>query len=82
MALLGFIISVVAAGFLVISLIPLLGWINWFTTLPLAVIGAALSGISLTRHGRFSIIGILGMIAGILVFFAGVNRLIIGCGVF
>ena len=82
MALLGFIVSIIAAGFLLIGLIPFLGWINWFTTLPIAVIGAALSGISLTRRNRFTVLGILGIIIAVLVFFAGVNRLIIGCGIF
>jgi hypothetical protein len=82
LGLIGFIISLVAAGFMLVGLIPLLGWINWFTSLPLAVAGAALSGISLTRRGLSNVFGILGLIVSIVVFFIAFSRLIAGCGIF
>jgi hypothetical protein len=82
LGLIGFIISLVAAGFTLVGLIPGLGWINWFTSLPLAVTGAALCGISLTRRGLLSILGILGLIVSIAVFFIAFSRLVVGCGIF
>ncbi len=82
LGLIGFIISLVAAGFMLVGLIPLLGWINWFTSLPLAVAGAALSGISLTRRDLSNVFGVLGLIVSIVVFFIAFGRLIAGCGIF
>jgi hypothetical protein len=82
MGLIGFIISLVAAGFMLVGLIPFLGWINWFTSLPLAAAGAALSGISLTRRGLSNIFGILGLVVSIVVFFVSFSRLMAGCGIF
>jgi hypothetical protein len=81
MGVIGFIISLVAGGFMLLGLLPFLGWINWFTTLPLAVAGAALSAMGISRHGRVKAISILGLIISILVFFVAVNRLILGCGI-
>lgn len=43
MSLVGCGVGVFAALSFLVGLIPLLGWINWFTTLPLAVISAAIS---------------------------------------
>ncbi len=77
--LIGFVVSLVAGGFMVIGLIPLLGWLNWITTLPLAIVGAVLSGISLAH--RKGGIGIAGLVISIVVFFIATGRLIIGCGI-
>jgi hypothetical protein len=82
MGIIGFILSLVSGGFMLISLIPFLGWLNWFTTLPLAVAGAAFSGLGLARKNPISGIAIAGLIISILVFVIGVGRLFAGCGVF
>jgi hypothetical protein len=81
MGLIGFILSLVAGGFMLIGLIPLLGWLNWITTLPLAVAAAALSGAGISRRNRDGL-AIAGLVISIIVFFVAVNRLIVGCGVF
>jgi hypothetical protein len=82
MAIIGFILSLVSGSFMLIGLIPFLGWLNWITTLPLAVAGGVFSGLGITRAGGIKGFGIAGLIISILVFFVAVNRLILGCGVF
>jgi hypothetical protein len=77
--ILGFVVSLVAAGFMVIGLIPFLGWLNWLTTLPLSIVGAALSAVGLVRHRNH--IAVAGLAISIVVFFIAVGRLIIGCGI-
>lgn len=36
-------LSILAALFLAVGLIPFLGWLNWFTSLPLSILGAIFS---------------------------------------
>jgi hypothetical protein len=36
----GCILSIVAGCFLLIGLIPLLGWLNWLTSLPISLLAA------------------------------------------
>jgi hypothetical protein len=79
MGILGFIFSLIAALFMLIGLVPFLGWLNWFTTLPAAVLGVVFSGIGLSRHRGG--LGVVGLIIGVVVFFIAVGRLIIGCGI-
>lgn len=79
MGIIGFIISLVAGGFMLIGLPPFRGWTNWYTTLPAAIVGAAFSGIGLTRsRGGMAKAG---LVISIVVFFIAVARLIIGCGI-
>jgi hypothetical protein len=79
MGILGFIISLVAAGFMLIGLIPFLGWLNWITTLPAAVLGAVFSGLGLARHR--GVLAMVGLVISVVVFFLAAGRLIIGCGI-
>jgi hypothetical protein len=80
MGIIGFIFSLVAAGFMLIGLLPFLGWLNWVTTLPAAVAGAVLSGIDVSRSKGG--IGAAGLIISLIVFVIGVGRLVLGCGAF
>jgi hypothetical protein len=79
MGVVGFILSLVAGGFMLIGLIPLLGWLNWITTLPLAIVAVIFSalGISKNRGG----IGVAGLVVGILVILVASGRLFVGCGI-
>jgi hypothetical protein len=79
MGIIGFIVSLVAGCFMLIGLIPFLGWLNWITTLPLAIAGAVLSGTGLARSR--SGIAVAGLVISIVVFFIAVGRLIVGCGI-
>ena len=78
MSVIGLIISLIAALFLIIGLIPFLGWLNWFTTLPAAVLGAIISGVAATRPKNR--VAITGLIISLAVFVISVLRLIIGGG--
>jgi hypothetical protein len=80
MGVLGFIFSLVAMFFLFIGVFPFLGWLNWFTTLPAAILGVIFSGRGLSR-GR-SGIAIAGLVIGIMVLVLAFGRLAIGCGIF
>jgi hypothetical protein len=71
--------SLVAGFFLLIGLIPFLGWLNWFTTLPAAVLGAILSGVALTRFKRGT--AVAGLIISLAVFAVALVRLFIGGGI-
>jgi hypothetical protein len=80
MGIIGFIFSLIAGLFMLIGLIPFLGWINWFTTLPAAVVGAVLSGISVSR--KKGGIGTVGLIISLIVFVIAIGRLALGGGFF
>jgi hypothetical protein len=79
MGLIGFILSLVAGGFMLIGLIPLLGWLNWITTLPLAIVAVIFSamGISKNQGG----IGVAGLVISIVVILVAIGRLHLGCGI-
>jgi hypothetical protein len=81
MGIIGFVLSLVGGCFMLIGLIPFLGWLNWFTTLPLAVVAGVLSGLGANRRNHISIFGVVGLIISILVFIVGVGRLFLGCGI-
>lgn len=80
MGFIALLLSFLAAIFMFVGLIPFLGWLNWFTTLPLAVAGAVLSILTLVKHPR-SLAGVGGIILSLIVVFVAVIRLSLGCGV-
>ncbi len=79
MGVVGFIFSLISAGFMIIGLIPFLGWTNWFTTLPAAVVGVILSALGLSRSK--SGLAVAGLVIGIVVIVVASGRLVIGCGI-
>ena len=80
MGIIGLIISLIAGFFMLIGLIPFLGWFNWFTTLPVAILGAIICGIAASRWR--SGYAIAGLVISLAVFVIAVGRLAIGCGIF
>jgi len=80
MGIIGLIISLIAGFFMLIGLIPFLGWFNWFTTLPVAILGAIISGIAAARWR--SGYAIAGLVISLVVFVIALGRLSIGCGIF
>jgi hypothetical protein len=65
------IIGIVAAIFVAIAFLPLLGWANWLVV-PLAIIGAAIGALSRGSAGRN---------LNIVVIVVGVLRLMLGGGI-
>ena len=65
------IIGIVAAIFVAIAFLPLLGWANWLVV-PLAIIGAAIGALSRGSAGRN---------LNIVVIIVGVLRLMLGGGI-
>lgn len=72
-------LSLLAGIFLLLGLIPLLGWLNWLTTLPLALLGALFSWQALQR-GPDDALAKMGLVASVLVFAVGAFRLALGGG--
>jgi signal transduction histidine kinase len=50
MTLIGCGVGLLAATTVLVGLIPFLGWINWFTTLPLAALSAAMTYVATQAH--------------------------------
>ena len=80
MGFIGLGVSIAAGFFMLIGLIPFLGWLNWFTTLPLSVVGASISCLGAARSR--SVFGVAGLVIGVVAFFIGMSRLVVGCGIF
>ena len=76
----GFVMSLVAGFFMLIGLIPFLGIINWFTTLPVATLGIIFSSISVSKSK--SGLATAGLAISIVVICIAILRLIIGFGIF
>ncbi|OGO23971.1 MAG: hypothetical protein A2144_06465 [Chloroflexi bacterium RBG_16_50_9] len=81
MRFIGLFISLMAALFLLIGLLPLLGWFNWFTTLPAAVLGAIISAIAAAQSKARSRVALTGLIISLAVFVIALIRLSIGGGI-
>ncbi len=79
MSALGCGFSLFAGGFLLLGLIPLLGWLNWITTLPLAVLGAIFCYQAMKARPDDALAK-MGLIASVLVFAFGAFRLSLGGG--
>jgi len=71
--------GLLAALFFLLGLIPLLGWLNWITTLPLAAIAASLSYVAL-RQDRRNTIAALSLAASIILILLTLFRLSLGGG--
>jgi hypothetical protein len=80
MGALGCGLSIFAGFFLLLGLIPLFGWLNWITTLPLAFLGAIFCYQAMKTHPADGMAK-LGLIASVLVFAFGAFRLSLGSGI-
>jgi hypothetical protein len=73
-------LAVLAAGFALLGVLPLLGWLNWISTLPLAILAIVFSGVALSRGSR-SPTATLGLAGGVFALCWGVFRLTLGGGI-
>lgn len=71
--------GLLAALSFLVGLIPFLGWLNWFTSLPLAVISAAMA-YSATKDGRTHAGARFTLAASVLLIIITLGRLSIGGG--
>ncbi|MFQ5778982.1 MAG: hypothetical protein ACE5IP_13330 [Terriglobia bacterium] len=79
--LIGLFLAFLSAVFLLVGLIPLLGWMNWITSLPLAGAGLAFSRIS-ARSPRGSFLGTAGTTLCTFIIAVALFRLYLGHGIF
>ncbi|MDD3994943.1 MAG: hypothetical protein WCZ22_05750 [Dehalococcoidales bacterium] len=78
MSILGFIIGILTGIGATVSLLPLLGWLNWLN-IPVAIIGLVFSILGVNK-GRNKGIGTAGIIINAILIVYGIIRLIIGGG--
>lgn len=79
MAGLGCGLSILAGMFLAIGIIPFLGWLNWFTSLPLSILGAIFCHLAL-RDRPGTPIAQIGLVASVLLMCITLFRLALGGG--
>jgi hypothetical protein len=79
--LIGIVFGIAAGACLLVGLIPLLGWLNWLTSLPLAIVGLAFSLVS-ARARIGSSLGVAGTVLCLGVIAVAVLRLVLGHGFF
>jgi hypothetical protein len=77
---LGCMFSILAGFFLLVGLIPLLGWLNWLTTLPLSALAIMFSYLAVRERPGDSLARVA-LIAGVLIFATGAFRLSLGAGI-
>ena len=79
MAMFGCGLGLLATLFMVIGLVPLLGWLNWATSLPMSAVAAIFFYLDLKEPPR-SGFSQIGFILAVLVLGIVVFRLILGGG--
>ncbi|MBA3378360.1 MAG: hypothetical protein H0T93_05715 [Chloroflexia bacterium] len=79
MGALGCGLALLATMFMLLGLIPLLGWLNWFTSLPLALVATVLFYLELREPPRLPIAQ-AGFLLSVVVLCIVVFRLVIGGG--
>jgi hypothetical protein len=79
-ALIGIAIGLLSAVFLAVGLLPLLGWLNWITSLPLAFLGLIFSRIG-ARSARGGALATIGTLICSAVIVTALARLALGGGI-
>jgi uncharacterized membrane protein len=72
--------SIAAAIFAIFGLLPLFGWLNWFTTLPFAFLAILFGLLGLIADQQRSAAA-LALIFGVILLCWGLFRLLIGGGI-
>lgn len=79
MGIISLVIGIIGSLIMVLALIPLLGWINWFN-LPLAATGWVVGLVALIK-GKSTLVAIIGLLLCSMVLLIGTARLIAGGGI-
>ncbi|MBT9174078.1 MAG: hypothetical protein DDT21_02489 [Syntrophomonadaceae bacterium] len=79
MGIISLLIGIIAIFIMVLALIPLLGWINWFN-LPLAATGWIVGLVALIK-GKSTLVAIIGLMLCSIALLIGTARLIAGGGI-
>jgi hypothetical protein len=79
MSILGFIIGVLTGIGSTLSVIPLLGWLNWLN-IPVAILGLILCIIGVSK-GKNKGLGTAGIIINAIIIVFGIIRLVTGGGI-
>lgn len=79
MGALGCGLALLATMFMLLGLIPLLGWLNWFTSLPLALVATVLFYLELREPPRLPFAQ-AGFLLSVIVLCIVIVRLILGGG--
>ena len=77
LGLVGLFLGFLAGIFLLVGLIPLLGWMNWLTSLPLGVLGAIFGA----AGRRSSALATAALILNVLIIVIALFRLSLGHGI-
>ena len=72
-------LSVLAVVLAVLTALPLLGWANWITTIPVALLAIIMSVVALNKQKQPSL-AVGGLVIGVLTFCWAVFRLSLGGG--
>ena len=72
--------GIIAVIFAIVGFLPLLGWLNWVTTLPAAILAILFSLVGLWS-GEQKGTAALGLAVGVVVLFWALFRLSIGGGI-
>lgn len=72
--------AVIAVLLAVVTALPLLGWANWITTVPVALLAILFSALGLAR-GQQSTLATIGLVVGVLTLFWALFRLSVGGGI-
>ena len=75
MGLFGCGLSFVAGCFLLLGLIPFLGWLNWFTTMPLSAFAAILCYVAIKDRPNAAPLAKIGLLAATFVLLIALFRL-------
>jgi hypothetical protein len=77
MGLVGLFLGFLAGIFLLVGLIPLLGWLNWLTSLPVAILGAIFGA----AGRRTSALATAALVFNVLIIVVALFRLSLGHGI-
>lgn len=73
-------LAMLAGLFLFVGLVPLLGWLNWLTTLPLSLVAAIFCYLAV-RNEPGNHTAQFGLLVSVLIFAIGSFRLFLGAGI-